>query len=85
MIAIVRLFFWEILVFFSGLQQIIFTRTEICGVDLRGLPLRCDREDIIDKVSYVDKLKTENPDLEIVDEDDLEGLDEIDEDEDSEE
>lgn len=70
-IAIARLLFWEVLLFFSGLQQILFTRTEICGIDLRGLPLRCDRDDIIDKVSYVDKLKIENPDLEIIDEDDL--------------
>lgn len=70
-IAIIRLFFWAGLLILSGLQQILFTRTEICGIDLRGLPLRCDREDIIDKVSYVDKLKIENPDLEIVDEEDI--------------
>lgn len=70
-IAIARLFFWEALLFFSGLQQILFTRTEICGIDLRGLPLRCDRDDICDKISYMDKLKCENPDLEIVDEDEL--------------
>ena len=70
-IAIARLFFWEAMLFFSGLQQILFTRTEICGIDLRGLPLRCDRDDICDKISYMDKLKCENPDLEIVDEDDL--------------
>lgn len=78
LIAIARLFFWEAMLFFSGLQQILFTRTEICGVDLRGLPLRCDRADICDKISYMDKLKCENPDLEIVDEDDLEVVDEDD-------
>ena len=75
LIAIARLFFWELLLLFSGLQQILFTRTEICGIDLRGLPLRCDRDDIIDKVSYMDKLKIENPDLEIVDEDELDDAD----------
>lgn len=73
-IAIARLFFWEAMLFFSGLQQILFTRTEICGIDLRGLPLRCDRDDICDKISYMDKLKCENPDLEIVDEDDLDDI-----------
>lgn len=75
LIAIARLFFWVILLIFSGLQQILFTRTEICGIELRGLPLRCDRDDIIDKISYVDKLKVENPDLEIVDENELDDLD----------
>ena len=78
-IAIARLLFWEVLLLFSGLQQILFTRTEICGIDLRGQPLRCDREDICDKIAYMDKLKEENPDLEIVDEDELNDiLDDID-------
>ena len=76
-IAIARLLFWEVLLFFSGLQQILFTGTEICGIDLRGLPLRCDRDDIIDKVSYMDKLKIENPDLAIIDEEDLNDIDDI--------
>ena len=69
-IAIIRLFFWMGVLLVSGLQQILFTRTEICYIELKGLPLRCDRDDIIDKISYVDKLKVENPDLEIVDEED---------------
>lgn len=73
-IAIARLFNWVILLIFSGLQQILFTRTEICGIELRGMPLRCDRDDIVDKISYVDKLKIENPDLEIIDEDDIDDL-----------
>ena len=73
-IAIARLFFWVVLLIFSGLQQILFTRTEICGLDLRGLPLRCDRDDICDKIAYVDKLKCENPDLEIVNEDEYDDI-----------
>ena len=75
-IAIARLLFWEILLFFSGLQQILFTRTEICGLDLRGLPLRCDRDDVLDKISYVDKLKAENPDLDLMTDEDYEDFDE---------
>lgn len=75
-IAIARLLFWEVLLFFSGLQQILFTRTEICGLDLRGLPLRCDRDDVLDKISYVDKLKAENPDLDLMTDEDYEDFDE---------
>lgn len=77
-IAIIRLMFWEILLLFSGLQQIFFMRTEICGLELRGLPLRCDRDDIVDKIAYIDKLKCGNPDLELVNEDELHNLDDTD-------
>lgn len=77
LIAIVRLLFWAGLLLLSGLQQILFTRTEICGLELRGLPLRCDRDDVLDKISYMDKLKAENPDLEIIDEEGINEADDI--------
>ena len=75
-IAIVRLCFWPILVFLLGLQQTLFNRVEIAGVELKGLPLRCDRDGMLDKLSYVDKLCAENPDLASLDPNMLEPHDE---------
>ena len=77
-IAILRLFFWPIIVFLLGLQQTLFNRVEIAGVELKGLPLRCDRDGMLDKLSYVDKLCAENPDLASLDPDMLEPNDEED-------
>lgn len=61
--AVLRLLVWQVLMFFSGLQQIFFMRTEVVGVELKGLPLLCDREDLDDKLSMMEKLCIENPDL----------------------
>ena len=52
-----------LVLFFSGAQQIIFNRTEICHVESRGIPILCDREGMLNNLSYIDKLKEENPDL----------------------
>ena len=62
-VAICRLITWMCVLFVSGLQQIIFNRTEICHVESRGIPLMCDREGMLNNLSYIDKLKEENPDL----------------------
>lgn len=62
-VAIARLIAWMMVLFFSGLQQIIFNRTEICHVESRGIPILCDREGMLNNLSYIDKLKEENPDL----------------------
>ena len=62
-IALARLFVWSIVFFFSGLQRTLFMRSEIVGVNFRVMPLRCDMEDTKSKLSYLDKLCIENPDL----------------------
>lgn len=62
-VAFARLIAWMMVLFFSGLQQIIFNRTEICHIESRGIPLMCDREGMLNNLSYIDKLKEENPDL----------------------
>ena len=61
--ALARLIIWTIIFFFSGLQRTLFTRNEVCGVDMKLLPLRCDMEDVDEKLAYIDKLCIENPDL----------------------
>ena len=62
-IALLRLVVWVIIFFFSGLQRILFTRSEVVGVDMKLSPLRCDMEDVDEKLAYIDKLCIENPDL----------------------
>ena len=81
-IALARLVVWTAVFFFSGLQRTLFMRSEIVGVDFRVMPLRCDAEDVNNKLSYLDKLCTENPDL-IGMEDDEIPFDDIIEDEDN--
>ena len=75
LIALARLINWTILVFFSGLQRILFTRSEVVEVQLRVTPLRSDLKDTDDKLAYIDKLCLENPDLVEVIEDDFYGDD----------
>ena len=62
-VALARLVVWTAVFFFSGLQRTLFMRSEIVGVDFRVMPLRCDAEDVNNKLSYLDKLCIENPDL----------------------
>ena len=62
-IAILRFFFLVIALIPSGLHVIFFTRTEICNIELKGLPYRCDREKIANTLSFVDKMCLENPEL----------------------
>lgn len=70
-IALLRLCMWTFLFFVSGLQRTLFVRSEVCGVDFKAMPLRCDLEDTDDKLAYIDKLCLENPDLiEVMDEND---------------
>ena len=47
----------------SGVHIILFTRTEICNVEMRGMAWRCDREKMHDQLSFVDRVCLENPDL----------------------
>ena len=62
-IGIARLIIWTIILFFSGLQRTLFMKGEIIGVDFKVIPLRCYREEIDNKLAYLDKLCIENPDL----------------------
>lgn len=62
-VAFARLIAWMMVLFFSGVQQILFNRTEICHIESRGIPLLCDREGMLNNLAYIDKLKEENPDL----------------------
>ena len=62
-IAVLRFFFLMIALIPSGLHVIFFTRTEICNIELKGLPYRCDREKIANTLSFVDKMCLENPEL----------------------
>lgn len=62
-VALARLVIWTIILFFSGLQRTLFTRSELIGVDMKLAPLRCDMEDVDEKLAYIDKLCIENPDL----------------------
>ena len=85
-VALARLVVWTFVFFFTGLQRTLFTRSEIVGVEFRITPWRCDIEDTDDKISFVDKLYCENPDLaclaededinKLLDEDDDEGEEE---------
>lgn len=61
--ALARLFIWTILVFFSGLQRTLFMRSEVAGVDLKIVPLKCDIEETDERLAYIDKLCMENPEL----------------------
>lgn len=71
-IALTRLVVWTVVFFFSGLQRTLFMKSEITGVDFRVMPLRCDAEDVNNKLSYLDKLCMENPELvDIIDEEDI--------------
>ena len=68
-IAIARFFFLIVSLIPAGLQIILFTRTEICNVEMQGLPWRCDRDKMNEQISFVDKLYRDNPDL--IDPDDI--------------
>ena len=62
-IALARLVIWTVILFFLGLQRTLFMRSEVVGVDFRIMPLRCDLEDVDDKLAYLDKLCIENPEI----------------------
>ena len=61
--ALMRLVFLTIAMFASGVHVVLFTRTEIFNVEMRGMPLLCDREKLGDQISFVDSLCLNNQDL----------------------
>lgn len=62
-IALVRLIFLTLAMFTSAVQVILFTRTEVWNIELKGMPWRCDRDKMDDQISFVDSLMSNNPDL----------------------
>ena len=82
-VALARLVVWTIILFFSGLQRTLFMKSEVVGVDFRVIPLRCYREDFDEKLSYLDKLCIENPDLIGMEDDEIPFDDIIEDDEDN--
>ena len=62
-IALLRLVFLTCAMFASGVHIVLFTRTEVCNIEMRGMPWRCDREKVADQMSFVDKLCLDNPEL----------------------
>ena len=67
--ALLRLPFLAILFIVSSIQQVLFEGCEVVNVEMKVVPLRCDRQKVSDNVAYIDKLCYENPDLvEMVDE-----------------
>lgn len=59
-IALLRLLVLNGTFIFTGIHSIFFRRTEISAVRLEGIPLKCDREEASDKISFLDKLCYEN-------------------------
>ena len=42
--ALLRLLFLTIAMFASGVHLVLFTRTEVCNVEMRGMPWVTDRD-----------------------------------------
>ncbi len=83
LIAVARFFFLVISLIPAGLQIILFSKTEICNVEMQGLPWRCDRDKMNEQISFVDKLYRDNPDLIELDPEGLDDLSSEDEDNDN--
>lgn len=62
-VALIRLLFLTFAMVTSGIHVVLFTRTEVCNIEMRGMPWRCDREKMADQMSFVDKICLENPEL----------------------
>lgn len=62
-IALLRLLFLTCAMFTSGVHIVLFTRTELYNVELKGQPWRCDREKMEDQMSFIEKTMLNNPEL----------------------
>ena len=62
-IALIRLFFLTCAMITSGVQIILFTGTEICNIEMKGMPLMYQRRKIKDQLSFVDSVCLQNQDL----------------------
>ena len=63
LVALIRVFYWALLLLVSGTQKSLFEGVEICALEMKICPLRCDKEEVLKNLSYVDKLRAENPEL----------------------
>lgn len=62
-VALLRLAFLTCAMVTSGIHIVLFTRTEVWNVEMKGMPWRCDREKMNDQLAFVDKICLENPEL----------------------
>lgn len=62
-VALLRLVFLVLVLIISGTHKILFNRVEISEITVQIKPLRCDIEEMGEKLSYIDKMCMENPDL----------------------
>ena len=62
-IALCRLFFLTCAMVASGLQIILFCETEICNIEMKGMPLRHQRMKDMQNLAFVDSLLVNNPEL----------------------
>lgn len=80
-IALCRLFFLTLSFITAGLHVVLFSRTEVCNAELRGMPWRCDRQRASENLAFIDKMYIENPELfEPVNDQDLPPTDDSDDD-----
>jgi hypothetical protein len=47
----------------SGIHIILFSETEICNIEMKGMPLRHQREKDMENLAFVDTLLVNNPEL----------------------
>lgn len=62
-IALLRIMFLTVAMVTSAVHVALFTRTEICNIELKGMPWRCDRLKDMQNLAFIDKICIENPDL----------------------
>ena len=62
-IALVRIIFLTAAMVTSAVHVALFARTEICNIELKGMPWRCDRLKEMQNLAFIDKICIENPDL----------------------
>ena len=62
-IALIRLFFLTCAMVTSGVQIILFTGTEICNLEMKGMPLRHQKKKDMENLAFVDTLLVNNQDL----------------------
>ena len=70
-VALARLVIWTILFFFTGLQRTLFMGCEVASAELKVVPLRHYMEDLDDKISFMDRVCAENPDLMVMSEEEM--------------
>ena len=61
--AWLRLCFLTATLFISGTQLILFSRMEICNVEMKGMPWMHDRQKDMQNIAFLDRLCVENPEL----------------------